>query len=735
MRERPEASAGSGDPRAAASPLADRALSLLLLWAALALGLALTELERSETLGFRFGGAAAAVAAQLPVTGPATVLVLAATVINVLAGSIVLRLLRGRPFATPADTILGGLAGAVVLDAALLFGLGGAGLFGLPELAVVHAVLIGLGWRWGRPLVVGQGSLLVPRPAAWWLVVGLVWAAPVVLALASPVVPFMDVLPNHVAPVEHLRAFGDQATLVTMPSPIYGPSRLFLGYVGLLGILTVLTGLHAALAVSAFVLPLALLCAVAAYDLARRLFGRTAGTWALLTFPLTFAFVRLSDARATVLVLPLVAWSLARLALPATRTGPLAAGPGRSWRAPSLDVNLALALGAAILVHPVAGAATVATGLVAIPFDGARLGRRVLPAAAAAAGLALPQAATMLGLALPAISGLVAYPVAVGLGLGVAAILDRVRVPWRSLTVAVVGLAALALLLLARGVLSDVLSDVLPVVEDYGDRFRLLGLLAVGGAILTLRGRPRAWRILVAGLTVFVVTSAAVGLLPDATLLDQSIRYELPKSLGYWAPLLLATAAAGFLADVWRRRRLGWLRHVVIGAFLLGAIVPLSGPFARSVDIKEHRLAETVAADLQEAERGSWTGYPDVRLVVDAAGTSVVGALRDEERTGRLGPDSSVLHVAKSFQQWASVPIGVFTGAMETTLSLDPEHSIHTVGGRLYGLDSLGTSLAGRPAYVVLEQAGLPSSVRDRIIAAGYRLMFANARAEIFVPG
>ena len=86
------------------------------------------------------------------------------------------------------------------------------------------------------------------RPAAWWLLVLVVWAGPLIVQLTSPAVPFMDVLPNHVAPVEHIRVFGSFGTLTTSPSPIYGPSRLMLGYVAFLGQLTTVTNLDAILA-------------------------------------------------------------------------------------------------------------------------------------------------------------------------------------------------------------------------------------------------------------------------------------------------------------------------------------------------------------------------------------------------------------------------------------------------------------------------------------------------------
>src|SRR6185503_5191947 len=97
----------------------------------------------------------------------------------------------------------------------------------------VHVGGLALGW-WRRPiLAVGEPRLPVPS-AMWWLIL-VPFGGALLLQLASPVVPFIDVLPNHVAPVEHLRTFGAYASLDTMPSPIYGPSRAFLGYTALLG--------------------------------------------------------------------------------------------------------------------------------------------------------------------------------------------------------------------------------------------------------------------------------------------------------------------------------------------------------------------------------------------------------------------------------------------------------------------------------------------------------------------
>ena len=62
--------------------------------------------------------------------------------------------------------------------------------------------------------------------------------------------PFIDVLPNYVGPVEHLRTFGWFSPLSATQSPIIGPSRTVLGYDGLLGALATMTNLSGGLAIA-----------------------------------------------------------------------------------------------------------------------------------------------------------------------------------------------------------------------------------------------------------------------------------------------------------------------------------------------------------------------------------------------------------------------------------------------------------------------------------------------------
>jgi hypothetical protein len=743
------------------------------------LGLLLAGLEvvrLSSRWGFTYGGALDGVMSQLAVTGPAAVLVAVAAAANVLAGAVALRWLGAPAFRNVSDVVLAGFAAAVVLDTAVLFLLGSIGLFGWPELLTLHAAVAAayVATRRRRPLFAGPVHIRMSRPAAWCLLVVAVWAGPLIVQLASPTVPFMDVLPNHVAPVEHIRVFGDFATLTTSPSPIYGPSRLMLGYVALLGQLTTITNLHAVLSEAAFALPLTIVIAVSLRRLAGELFGSSAAFWVLLTFPLTFTFMRIPDCRGTVVAFPLAALALTVIAreLRARRRAIGPARPaadipaGRPSRRP--DISLAFAIGGAVLVHPLIGlvAATAAVG--ALILHPTRLGRRLVPALGSGAVIAAPQVLTMLGIEAPSWVGVVcivaAVFVAFGLAGGTGAIADRDGLGRDGFgrqasdhlsefgRAALVLAAIVGLLVIARAHLNPP-ND--PASEAIGDFPRILWLCIGGAAISTLGfgrssvgrssvGRSsvgRGWTLLGCGIAAGLAAWTASSLVGAANLTQQAIHYEVPKSVEYWLPVMLAIGAAGAMAAFWRLRWLGLVRPLALLPLLVLILYPWPAPLATDVQIGEHRGAESVGLALREAERGYWdigfpVDYPDSRLIIDAPRQAVVDALRAEEAAGRLGPKTQVLHIAASFQQWVSVPIGVFTGAMETSISLQPEVSIHTDGGRLYGFERLDRELAASYGYVVLEPPRLPSDVVDssktQIRAAGYHQIWSNAQAIIY---
>jgi hypothetical protein len=678
--------------------------------------------------------------------------------------------------------VLAGFATAVVLDAATLFLLGSLGLFGWPELMLLHAAVAVAWFAAGRsrPLLAGPVRVHLSRPAAWWPLVLVIWAGPLIVQLASPTVPFLDVLPNHVAPVEHVRIFGSFATLTTSPSPIYGPSRLMLGYVALLSQLTTITNLDAVLAEAAFGLPLTVLMALAVRRLAARLFGESAGFWVLLTFPLSFMFMRIPDARDTVVVFPLAAWTLIRIAEelrrpPSARPEHARAQPARrpsAWPQPVRppearpqfarpDLSLVFAIGGAFLLHPLMGLVVFTAAAGVLVLYPARLARKLIPAMGAGAVLAIPQALTVVGIGAPAWVGLICVGIGLAVGFALAPVVAWVadRAPtepgmpahWRA---ALVTVTILVLLQIARAHI-DPPDD--PASEIPNGFLRILDLCLLG-ALLSVFSLGRGWILLGCGIAAGVGAWAVSGLVGFNGFTEQAIHYEVPKSMEYWIPAMLAIGAAGALAAVVRQRRLGLLRPLAIGAYLIVSVYPITDPIAvgplvisdprmvapliSNFQISEHRGAESVGLALLEAELGYWDPrssskpYPDSRLIIDAPRREVVDELRAEETAGRLGPSTKVLNIASSFQQWVAVPVGVFTGAMETSISLQPEVSIHTDGGRLLGFEALERELAADYGYVVLEPAGLlPNVVANtgtHIVAHGYRQIWSNSQATIY---
>jgi hypothetical protein len=743
-----------------------RLLSVVLLAGFAVLWAGLVVVSVSPQWCFSFSGAMNGILSQLAVTGPAAVLVAAAMTANVLAGAAVLRLTGAPAFRSLTDLVLAGFATAVILDAATLFVLGSTGFYGWPELVLLHAAVAATWYAAGSPrLLAGPVRAHFSRPAAWWPLVLAIWAGPLIVQLASPTVPFLDVLPNHVAPVEHVRIFGSFATLTTSPSPIYGPSRLILGYVALLSQVTTITNLDAVLAEAAFGLPLTILLVLALRRLAGRLFGGSAGFWVLLTFPLAFMFMRIPDARDTVVVFPLAALALIRIAeelRPRTSDRTSGSRPpeaGVSDNRP--DLSLAFALGGAFLLHPIIGLVTFTAAAGALLLYPGRLARKLIPAMVSGAIIAIPQVLTMSGIGAPAWVGIVYLAIGVAiafpLAAGVAWVADRVAPPrelpayWRA---ALLVVTILALLRIAQAHISPP-DD--PVTEVPRDFVRILDVCLLG-AVLSVFRLGRGWILLGCGIAAGLGAWAASGLVGTNGFTEQAVHFEVPKTLQYWIPAMLAVGAAGGLAAVLRQRWLGLLRPVAIGAFLLVSVFPITdpvaigplvmndsrvdAPLAANFQVSEHRGAESLGLALLEAEVGYWgqrsssKPYTDARLIIDAPRREVVDRLRAEERAGRLGPSTKVLNIASSFQQWVAIPIGVFTGAMETSISLDPEVSIHTDGGRLLGFVDLPWELGADYGYVVLEPDGLPSEVLantlSHIVGSGYHQIWSNSQATIY---
>jgi hypothetical protein len=668
-------------------------------------------------IGASIPAALGGMASQLPLTAVAAAAVLVATAVNVAAGAAALRMVVNRPFDSLGSLMLGGLSAAVLIDSGALMLLGGIGLFIWPAIVALHVAILAITWR-------RYGSLPALRLPTWpavdgaaYLLPALVWGAAIVLQLASPVVPFMDVLFNHVAPVEHVRIFGSFETLTTSPSPNFGPSRTLFGYVAIQSTIAVMVQLPAALAIAAFALPLTILLALAVHRLADTLFGPGTGYWALTTVPLTFVFLRIPDARATALVFPLVAWSLALLVAP----------PAGTRRQRQLLVLAPLAAG--LYVHPfIAGLMVLTIALLALiwPLRHARVG---LPATVGALLLASPQAAATLGIAAPAWIGVAAIPLAAA-GLLIA---DRWVTPLVRAGRAALMLAAAAVLILAQ----DVARFATEAVRDIAFQFPLLAFGALVGAVAFGR-RAAGWRIVAIGIVVALLVMVVARLLPAEGSLVQSLQGEAqPKALAYWAPFLLALAAAAACHTAIASRRQFGLGHVAVALYVYVAILPMRlSPTTVNLDnYEEHRMSESVSIALRHAQQGYWVGYPDSRTIVNAAQQELLDRLAADRRSGLIGRDTQLLHAADSFRPWVGTPVAVFSGIYESTASHDPERSIHTEGGRLHGLDEFATLLNGTYDYVLLEGDALVAELGDDVADAGFASILVNERGELFRRG
>jgi hypothetical protein len=735
-------------------------------------------LQHSDDLGFDLSAALTGVLGQVAVTVPAAVLVLGATALELAAGVVLARLLRKQPFDGVAEALVAAMVAAVIKDTFLLGTLAAFGAFRGPVLIAIDVAIIASGlWLTpvatrSRPILAADWRALPSGIGSWTiaLLVAIVWAGPVILQLASPVVPFVDVLPNYAGPVEHLRTFGWFSPLSATQSPIIGPSRTVLGYDAFMGSLATIPNLSGGLAIAAAILPQTILVAAAVHRLARGLAGGAAariGPWALLAFALSQSFARLADARGTVVVVPLVCLGLA-IAADALRgpddrgvaasDGPTIDGPttdGPAWRFGRGPI-IGLSLGAAILVHPVIGFFAIVTVAVAAVVRPRQLAADAFVAGTTAGLIAVPQLATMVGASLPTLVLGVTILLALAVGLAVAGTIDRserardrlVRIAMAArIAVPVLVVAALAWALAAGKLDADSVSsatnDTLSLILESSGL--LLIVLVVGAALGSSGARSP---IVLAGIAVGVLAVFVIGLLPgNLGFLGDALRFEVPKTVHYWLSTIVAVGAAAALAFAWNEQRIPRaVKVTMITTFVVVAALPVR--FGMSGDdrsctqdcsainayhLGEHRYAETFAIDLKFAGSGFWVGFPDSRTVVDQPRQDLLDALRVEIASGNLRHDTPVLHLAASFQQWSSTPLGVFDGVNETSISLKPEVSHQTAGGRLHGFEVLPGLLAGGEyPYVVLEPSDLPGDLVGQLQAAGYTQVYRNDQGAIY---
>ena len=472
------------------------------------LAVGLGEVSGSFEWGFTWGGAFNGVVGELAYTATPAVLMALATTANVLAGAIALRFLGTPAFRSLSDLILAGFAAAVVVDTAALFLLGSLGFFGWPELLALHlgALAADLATRRSRPLMAIPVRFRPRRPRH------LVASRGSDLGRAADRPADDDRQPRGDPVRRRVRVPADDP---------YGSLDAPAGFVPLRSECRLLGPPHLPAHVH--------------------------------------LFMRLPDTRGTVVAFPLAAFALGVIAqeLRAARAGAGQGGIGAA-RFPQPDLAPAAAVGGAILVHPLIGivAATAAVGLLLL--GPRRLAHRLIPALGAGAVIAIPQAMTMLGLGAPSWVGFIcvvaAIPVAFGLAWAVqdaiGFIFGRSRIPGGMLRVDQVSIvvgAILIALVVAREYIHPPYDD--PANELMANCSRLLAITLIGVA-LGRRHAARGWIVLGCGIAAGLIAWAASGLVGNATLTQQAIHDEVPKSVEYWLPVMLALGAAGGIAPL-----------------------------------------------------------------------------------------------------------------------------------------------------------------------------------------
>jgi hypothetical protein len=663
---------------------------------------------RTSPVGASLSATARAIGSEFGRTGPAALLVLVATAANVWAGALLVRVLRGAPYRSYLDAALYGFAGAVVLDTFLLCVLGSIGLFNGPVLVATTGLGAALSRNLWRPFLDVSPDGRRPVTPAFWVLAVVAWSGPVILQLASPVVPFFDVLHNHIAPVEFVRTYEWFPNLFTSPAPETGPSRQILGFVGLLATTSKLTGLPAVLAAAAFALPLTLLVALATYRFAGALLGRDAGLWALTVMPLTFVFTRLPDSRGTDVAIPLVLASFLPL--------------------PELEERRrvavkAVALAAAMYVHPLLGLLAMAVHVLLalwLAVRGSEVDRVSVEAVPVALLLSFPELIVMAGRDAPSWIAVGAIPLALA-GVILAA---RVRLPLREIAIGVLVAAVLTFVFTAV----DTSPRIWSAVADEAKRYPLL---TVALLLFVAIDRTRFGRACVlVPVALGVVGYVAATYVPAGSVFWKGSADEVTgKTMQYWIPTFLAIAAGGLLAWAWRSSTVG---KVLVAGFLAAAMLPLQGGTIPLEDNHERRVSEILSIDAWKAGRGAWSGWPDARKVLDVRQEEFIDVFRKEQAAGRMTRHTRTLHVANSRWTWVSTPVAAFAGVYETNFSEAPDVSGHTHGGRLHSYADLPSFLDGTYGYVLLEPDRVPAGIRDRIVDAGYRTIHRNTRGEIF---
>jgi hypothetical protein len=613
-------------------------------------------------------------------------------------------LLRGDPDLESIDALLLGATGWWVLAPLIGNLLGPVGW--LSGASVWGMLAIGAAWLFRSPPRVRLSAPSTGQKLAL-LAVALLAVSYLPLQLASPVVPFMDVL-SYPASVQRILTFHVYLPFNNDPYGCWGryaaTPYLELFY----AILALGSGVRpAALAESAAMMPMAALLIFSGYRLGKTLFGDTAGGVASLLLFATCLFRRAQGMRGTAVALVLVGLGLAYLIDRQRRRVTLAAG--------------AAMFGAAVGSHAIIGAFGMLTaGLVAVLWLAEEDFNRVIAGAVALLGAslyAIPEILIGLNYPLPypALPLMLVFGgMLIWAGTRVLNRTTPIRVDtalWIGSAMLIAGLLLLTLIrhTLVHDALYDRVTANLPMLALSAFIGLAVALLFVVRAPLAYRNAAFAAIPLLLALLVDAVDPAIHRLSHDAatSMMTDDINIKLTD---YWAPYFLIFPA-GFLAALAYRR---WSAPITFAIVLIVLIYPWRQlPDPVDYDSLEHAVSEQWAFNLHTAAVGYWILDEDHHRKLGPDGSRLMALLNREIAAGRITTATHILHLTDTISSWTMVPFSVFVGINDDPIEYRHDPNNQWEGGsRVRGPDQLPAAIGASPPYILIQDQP-PASFND----------------------
>ena len=630
-----------------------------------------------------------------------------------------LMLLRADPGIALSDAILGGAVGSWIF--AFFAGnlLGPLGLFRTSTIWIIAA--IAAIWIARNPPSLAPRALSAGQKLA--LLACLLAAVSILpLQLGAPVPPYLDTL-NLPAAVQRILTFRCYLPFNNDPYGHWSPTiqtpglELFDAFLGFgadirLGVLAVTAGM----------LPMAILILFAVYRLGRSLISDLAGGFAALLVLATTLLMRAQQMRGTAVDFALVGIAVAMFIDPRRR--PLLTGIG------------ALAIGTAVASHAIDGAIGFATLASLLPLrilEGDRRGAALEAACLFGAILfAIPEFAVALRFSLP-YPALPAAQIAGGLVIWLAArrigprpVAANAQALWIERAIMIGAL----ILLLWRPALTGYLHD-LPA--DFPAPY-LLSIAGLAIVIIQRRTVPRFYSICITLLfcagVEYIVSRNMLNLTgAQAQFSSWDVVFKIAE---YWYPFLLLFSAAAFCDYLSRRVSL----RLTVAILLVLIIFPWFPRPKRHIAYSEHSLAEQWAINLRDAKVGWWRDAADPRWIQSTAETHLTNVLRAEIASGRITPLTHIVQVTPQKNGWPDVlTFSVFTGINDDPYIVGPHEPIDRNGyanGRMRTAAMLPAAMAEHPPYVLVN--GQPP-LWLRLWALGYAEIFHEGQISLFRLG